>query len=88
MHSMLATLYATQDKEKAISQLHTALALSPKDSDVLSDAAITFAALGDRKEALRYAHGSLEHGGTLVDLQSQAGLQQILEDPSFRPRGK
>lgn len=88
MHSMLATLYATQDKEKAVSQLHTALALSPKDSDVLADAAVTHAALGDRKEAVRYAHDSLEHGGTLVDLQAQAGLQDVLEDPSFRPRGK
>ena len=88
MHSVLATLYATHDKEKAISQLHTALALSPKDPDVLSDAAVTYEALGDRRQAVRYAHDSLEHGGLLTDLQAQAGLQGVLEDPSFRPRGK
>ncbi|HEY2823319.1 MAG TPA: protein kinase [Candidatus Acidoferrum sp.] len=88
MHSMLATLYATQDKEKAISQLHTALALSPKDPNVLSDAAVTVEALGDRKQAIRYAHESIDHGGLLTELQAQARLQGVLEDPSFHPRGK
>jgi eukaryotic-like serine/threonine-protein kinase len=88
MHSMLATLYATQDKEKAISQLHTALALNPKDPNVLSDAAVTVETLGDRRQAVRYAHDSLDHGGSLTDLQAQARLRGVLEDPSFRPRGK
>ncbi|HEX4379799.1 MAG TPA: protein kinase [Candidatus Acidoferrum sp.] len=87
MHSMLATLYATHDQGKALSHLHTALALNPKDSNVLSDAAVTFEAVGDRKQAVRYAHDSLDHGASLMDLQAQAVLQGVLKDPSFHPRG-
>ncbi|HUE42191.1 MAG TPA: tetratricopeptide repeat protein, partial [Candidatus Sulfotelmatobacter sp.] len=87
MHSMLATLYAGHDKEKAISQIHTALAMSPKDTDVLADAAITFETLGDRKQAIHYAHESMEQGATLSGLQAQEPLQVVLADPNFRPRG-
>jgi serine/threonine-protein kinase len=88
MHAVLATLYASQDKEKAISQLHTALALSPKDPDVLESAAVTFETIGDRKQAIRYAHDSLDHNGTLANLQTEPRLEDLLLDPTFRPRGK
>jgi Flp pilus assembly protein TadD len=88
MHALLATLYSSQDKSKAVSQIQTALALSPKDAGVLSNAAIVYEAMGNRREAIRYAHESLQNGNTLNDLQVQAGLQGVLSDQSFHSREK
>lgn len=88
LHSELATLYAPSDRQKALSQIHTALALSSTDPDVLSDAAATFEILGDRKQAIHYSEESLKHGDSLKDLQDHASLTELLKDPSFRPRGK
>ncbi len=88
LHSLLATLYAVQDKDKAVSQIRTALALNPKDSGVLSNAAIMYEAMGNRQEAIRYALESMKNGSSLKNLQNQAGLQGVLSDPSFRPQGK
>jgi serine/threonine protein kinase/tetratricopeptide (TPR) repeat protein len=88
LHSLLATLYAAQDRNKAISQIQTALALGPKDAGVLSDAAVAYEAMGNRKEAIRYAQDSLKNGNKLKGLQAQAGLQGVLSDPNFRPPGK
>jgi serine/threonine protein kinase/tetratricopeptide (TPR) repeat protein len=88
LHSMLATLYASHDKQKAISHLHTALALNAQDSDVLIDAAVTYQMLGDRKQSIHYAHESMNHGAALAELQTQEPLQDVLTDPSFRPQGK
>jgi tetratricopeptide (TPR) repeat protein len=88
LHSMLSTLYASRDKQKALSQIRTALALNPRDSDVLLDAAETYAIVGDRKQAIRYAHESMDHGYTLAELQAEEPLQDVLTDPSFRPQGK
>ena len=88
LHSLLATLYAAHDRDKAISQIQTALALSPKDSDVLSNVAIAYEAMGNRREAIRYALDSLKNGAKLAELQAQAGLQGVLSDPNFRAPGK
>jgi serine/threonine-protein kinase len=87
LHSTLATLYAPHEKEKATAAIQTALALRPRDASVLFDAAVTFASLGDRKQAIRYAHESINQGSSLEGLQLQARLQDVLTDPSFHPRG-
>jgi len=88
LHSVLATLYAVRNKEQALSQIRTALGLNSSDPDVLSDAAITFDTLGDRKQAIQYARKSMEHGDSLADLRADVRLQDLLADPSFRPNGK
>jgi hypothetical protein len=64
------------------------LALEPKNGDVLSDVAVTYDALGDRKHALQYARESLASGMTLSNLHDQPGLQGVLADPGFRSSGK
>jgi eukaryotic-like serine/threonine-protein kinase len=88
LHSVLASLYAVRNKDQALSQIHTALGLKSSDPDVLSDAAITFEILGDRKQAIQYARKSMEHGSSLEDLRAEVRLQDLLADPSFRPTGK
>jgi serine/threonine protein kinase/tetratricopeptide (TPR) repeat protein len=87
-NSVLSTLYGNNNREKALSHIRTALALEPDNADVLSDVAITYDALGDRKHAIQYARASLAHGDSLSDLQAQAGLQSVLSDPGFRSNGK
>ncbi|HYT22903.1 MAG TPA: protein kinase [Candidatus Polarisedimenticolia bacterium] len=89
VQSMLSTYYA-EDKlrEKALTSANAALALAPKDPDVLADLAETYDDLGDRKSAIQYARDSLKNGYTLTDLQERPALQGLLADPSFRARGK
>jgi serine/threonine protein kinase/tetratricopeptide (TPR) repeat protein len=87
-HAMLGTLYGEGDRDKAISHIQTALRLEPKDADILADAAVTYDQLGERKRAIEYASASLANGSDIKDLQAQPGLQSMLADPSFRPRGK
>ena len=89
VQSRLSTFYA-EDKlrEKALARASTALALAPKDTTVLTDAAETYEALGDRKRAVQYAQESLKNGSTLTELQRRPGLRSILADPSFRSNGK
>ena len=88
LHSVLATLYVDHDKQKAIAQIRTALALSPQDPDVLGDAAATYAVIGDRALAIRYAHESIKYGATFAELQTQEPLQNVLADPSFHAQKK
>jgi eukaryotic-like serine/threonine-protein kinase len=89
VQSALSTYYA-EDKlrEKALAHVESALALAPKDSSVLADAAETYEDLGDRKLALQYAQQSLKSGATMDDLQRRLALQGLLADPSFRSGGK
>jgi serine/threonine protein kinase/tetratricopeptide (TPR) repeat protein len=89
VQSALSTYYA-EDKlrEKALAHVESALALAPKDSSVLADAAETYEDLGDRKRALQYAQLSLQNGATMDDLKRRLALQGLLADPSFRPGGK
>jgi eukaryotic-like serine/threonine-protein kinase len=88
-HSELGVFYA-QDKlrDKALSQTHTAIALEPKNKQVLANVAETFETLGDRKQALAYARASVANGQALSDLETQPGLRAVLADPSFRASGK
>jgi tetratricopeptide (TPR) repeat protein len=87
--SRLSSLEAeSKQREKSLRHAEAALALAPKDSGVLADLAETYDNLGDRKQALKYVHESLENGSTLAELQSRPGLQQLLADPHFTPSPK
>jgi serine/threonine-protein kinase len=84
--SNLGLLYAQKKlREKAISRLQTALALSPDDGGVLEAVGQAYEDLGDRALALRYIEKSLQKGNTLADLKNIPDLQSLLSDPNFHP---
>jgi serine/threonine-protein kinase len=85
----LALLYAKKKvREKAISRIQSALALSPDDANVLAAVGESYETLGDRAQALQYIEKSLQKGYTLSSLKSSPGMQSLLADPGFRPSGK
>ena len=75
-------------RDNSLRHAEAALSLSPKDTYVLAEVAETYDDLGNRQQALNYAHQSLQNGYTLADLQSRPGLQKLLADPSFSPSAK
>ena len=84
----LGLLYAKKKlREKAISRIQSALALSPDDSNVLATVGEAYEDLGDRAQALLYIEKSLQKGYDLEDLKNTPDLQGLLSDPSFRPSG-
>jgi len=87
--SYLAVVYAKKKlREKAVSRIQSALALSPDDPNVLEFAGEAYEDLGDRAQALQYIHKSLQKGYALGDLKKTPDLQGLLSDPNFRPSGK
>ena len=89
VQSTLGLLYAKKKlREKAISRIQSALALSPDDSNVLAAVGEAYEDLGDRAQALLYIEKSLQKGYDLADLKRTPDLQGLLSDPSFRLGGK
>lgn len=89
VQSMMSSFYAEDSqREKALSHLNAALALAPKDPNVLADVSETYYFLGERHRAVHFAEESMRQGATLEDLHQRPYLQPVLNDPSFRPRGK
>ncbi|HXM14736.1 MAG TPA: protein kinase [Candidatus Eremiobacteraceae bacterium] len=87
--SELGLYYAQENlRDKALSQVHTALALDPKNGEVLGNVAETFETLGNRKQALAYARESMASDYGLNGLETQPGLRGVLADPNFRTSGK
>ena len=87
--SRLSTLEAEAgQRENSLRHAEAALALAPKDSNVLADLAATYEVLGNRAEALKYVHDSLQNGYTFAGLQSRPDLQKVLADPHFSPSAK
>jgi serine/threonine-protein kinase len=85
----LALLYAKKKlRERALSRIQSALALSPDDANVLETVGETYEALGDRAPAVQYIEKSLQKGYDLAALKNSPDLQGLLSDPSFRPSGK
>jgi Flp pilus assembly protein TadD len=85
----LGLYYAQENqRDKALSQLHTALALEPKNGQVLGNVAEIYETLGDRKQAIAYARASMANEYGLSDLETQPGLRGVLADPNFRTSGK
>jgi Flp pilus assembly protein TadD len=88
-HSELGRYYAQENlRDEALSQIRTALALGPKNAEVLANAAEISETLGDRKQAILYALASMSNGLKREDLEVQPGLRGVLADPNFRKGGK
>lgn len=88
-HARLALLYAHKKlREKALSQVRTALVLAPEDSDVLQNVGETYEILGDRKQAIAYIEKSLQKGYSFEAVKSDPYLKNLLSDPNFRPSSK
>jgi eukaryotic-like serine/threonine-protein kinase len=88
-HSALAVLYAEKGlREPAMTQMQQALALSPDDATVLTNAGETYEDLGDRRLALQYVERGLLKGYPLEQLKNNPSAQGLLRDPHFRPNGK
>ena len=89
VQSDLGLLYAQKKlREKAVSRIQSALALSPDDPNVLETVGEAYEDLGDRAQAMQYIEKSLQKGYALGDLKKIPDLQGLLSDPSFRPSGK
>jgi eukaryotic-like serine/threonine-protein kinase len=87
--SNLALLYAKKNlRDKAISRIQSALALSPDDADILENAGEVYENLGDRAQALQYIEKSLEKGHALAGLKNTPDLKGLIADPRFRPSSK
>jgi eukaryotic-like serine/threonine-protein kinase len=87
--SILGLLYARKKlREKAISRIQSALALSPDDPAVLENVGQAYENLGDRAQALQCIEKSLQKGYTLSALKKIPDLQGLISDPNFRPSGK
>jgi tetratricopeptide (TPR) repeat protein len=85
----LACFYAgDHQREKALAELNGALALAPKDSEVLVRAAEVYKDLGDRNRALEYVRDALNNGATADDVRGRYGLGELLSDASFQGTGK
>lgn len=83
--STLAYLYA-EDKqnENALTRIQAALALSPKDTNVLVNVGQAYENIGDRSKAVEYVGKALQMGLPLVQIQAEPTLQKLLQDPAFR----
>ncbi|MGB7147744.1 MAG: tetratricopeptide repeat protein, partial [Terriglobales bacterium] len=87
--SNLGLLYAKKKlRDKAVSRIQSALALSPDDPNVLAIVGVAYEDMGDRTEALQYVEKSLQKGYSLEDLKNTPDLQGLFSDPRFRPSGK
>jgi serine/threonine-protein kinase len=89
VQSTLGLLYAQKKlREKAISRIQSALALSPDDPQVLEAAGETYEDLGDRAQALQFIGKSLQKGYSLAALKNIPDLRGLMSDPAFRVVGK
>jgi serine/threonine protein kinase/Flp pilus assembly protein TadD/TolB-like protein len=85
----LAMLYGKKKvREKAVSRIQSALALSPDDPNVLAIVGIAYEDLGERGQALQYIEKCLQKGYALADLKNTPDLQGLLSDPNFKASGK
>jgi eukaryotic-like serine/threonine-protein kinase len=74
-----------KQKENSLARVETSLALSPDDTQVLSNVADTYEILGDRRRALEYLEKALQKGLTVEQAKADPDMQGILQDPAFRP---
>ncbi|MGA8222112.1 MAG: protein kinase [Candidatus Acidiferrales bacterium] len=90
IQSSLAVLYARKkQREKALTRIQAALALSPEDSWILMDVAEAYENLGERGRAIADTEDGIKRGYDLDDLKNIPGLVPVLKDPNFHlPAGK
>src|SRR5262252_6865613 len=88
-HAVLASLYAREkQKDQALSQIQTALALSATDPPTLVYVGVAYENLGDRRLALQYIDQALSAGFPADKIRNDPELQELIKDKSFRLRGK
>lgn len=83
----LAELYASLGlKQKALSQIQTALVLAPKDPQNLGTIASAYDALGDHKHAVQCIIAAIRNGLSESQLESPAsfGLSRYMQDPKVQ----
>ena len=84
-YAQLANLFAEEgQKEKAIANMRTALALAPNDPRVLDLGADTYEKLGDRKQAVEFLAKALRAGYTKDELIADPELQEAMRDPAVK----
>jgi serine/threonine protein kinase/tetratricopeptide (TPR) repeat protein len=84
-HATLASVYAaTHEKAKSLSNVQTALALTPDNPDTLLNAADTYELLGERQQAVQYLQQALKHNLKQVTLRTDPYMQNVLQQGSFR----
>jgi len=84
-YAQLANLFAEEgQRDKAIANMRTALALSPNVPRVLDLAADTYEKLGDRKQAIEFLGRALRAGYTKEELIADPELQEALSDPAVK----
>jgi serine/threonine protein kinase/tetratricopeptide (TPR) repeat protein len=84
-HAFLAALYAKNGlRDKASTEIHISLALSPADQYSLAQVAAAYELLGDRKDAIRYLEAALNNGLDRGQLREDPEIQGILSDPVFK----
>jgi cytochrome c-type biogenesis protein CcmH/NrfG len=83
---LLASYYAaTGRSEESVRQLQTAVALRPRDSNVLYNAACTYALLQGPKEALDMLKAAKEAGWANLDwAKRDPDLISLRDDPEFQ----
>jgi serine/threonine protein kinase/tetratricopeptide (TPR) repeat protein len=89
IQSRMALLFAQKNlREKSLTRIQMALALSPDDPEVLDNTGEAYEQLGDRSHALRCIEKSVEKGYSLDLLKSDPKLAGLLSDPNFRAPAK
>jgi len=84
-HAVLASLYAREkQKDQALSQIQTALALSATDPPTLVYVGVAYENLGDRRLALQYIDQALSAGFPADKIRNDPELQELLKDKDFR----
>lgn len=84
-YAQLANLFAEEgQRDKAIANMRTALALSPNDPRVLDLGADTYEKLGDRKKAVELLVKAIRAGYTKEQLIADPELQDALSDPAVK----
>jgi tetratricopeptide (TPR) repeat protein len=84
--SMLSKYYASLHEEaRAVPLLHKAIALAPKDLDVVERVAEAYEVMGMRKEALEFMRKALQLGYPVNYAKSSPAFQSLRRDPDAPP---
>jgi tetratricopeptide (TPR) repeat protein len=82
-------LYAQKKmRDKAVTRVQAALALSPDDPGILQNVGEAYEDLGERREAIKFIERSMQKGTSIEDLKGNAALQNLLLDANFKPQPK
>jgi tetratricopeptide (TPR) repeat protein len=71
-------------KDEARALLPRALAAAPDEPGVMFQAGVTYARLGDRRQALEWIGKALAHGYPRAEVERAPDLAELRSDPAFR----